>query len=154
MPSPTFPLPATTDMASYENFPPPTPPHPLFISNYLSLYPYSATYPALQRTLSSPSSLPPRPSQIRVYFHAGGFCFLKRPVWGRWKVISSCDLWRDLEEFETLSTTDRNSDQQYSPVAACETPAMAIHSCPSVLIVVLTIVVIAVHIDQSSAKRK
>jgi hypothetical protein len=30
---------------------------------------------------------------------------------------------------------------------------MAIHSCPSILIVVLTIVVIAVHIDQSSAKR-
>jgi len=31
---------------------------------------------------------------------------------------------------------------------------MAIHSCPSVLIVVLTIVVIAVHIDQSSAKQR
>jgi len=38
-------------------------------------------------------------------------------------------------------------------VAACETPAMAIHRWPSVLIVVLTIVVLAVHIEQSSAKR-
>jgi len=105
-PSPQLPIWPPTRISRHQHLP-----HPLFISIYLSLSLHSATYPALQSTLSSPHTSPSTVTNSRV-FHAGGFCFLKRPGSGGWKVISSCDLWRDLEEFETWTTADRNFDHQ------------------------------------------
>jgi len=44
-------------------------------------------------------------------------------------------------------------DRQLRIVAVCKTLAMAVHRCSSVLVFVMSVVVLAVLVDQSSAKR-